>query len=76
MVEPGYRENISSHRKVGGAGGYEWEKKIDFGANGLLGYYTRSAKVFPRPRRPCGYNLSKIHSQKLKMNRDYDIDSN
>lgn len=64
--------------KVGGAGGYEWEKKIDLWANGILGYYTPIGEgIFLDLEGRFGYNLTKNQFSKIKdVPADYDIDSN
>lgn len=64
--------------KVGGAGGSEWEKKIDLWANGILGYYTPIGEgIFLDLEGRFGYNLTKNQFSKIKDgSADYDIDSN
>ena len=60
------------------SGEYEWEKKIDLWANGILGYYTSIGEgVFLDLEGRFGYNLTQNQFSKVKDDPDtYDIDSN
>lgn len=65
--------------EVGAAGSeYEWEKKIDLWANGILGYYFPIGEgIFLDLEGRFGYNLTQNQFSKVKDDpADYDIDSN